>query len=52
VVATIVAFAVREMINGSFSTIDYKQSSRISVSGTERIYSFVSLFHNYLSTVV
>jgi len=50
-VATIVAFAFSKVINGSFSTIARKQALRISVSGAERLYSFLSVFLNHLSIV-
>jgi len=52
VVPTIAAFAFLMMINRSFSTIDRRQSSRISVFNADRESSFVSVFLNHLPTVV
>jgi len=40
------------VINGSFSTIDRKEYSRILVLVTERIYFLLSMFHNHLNTVI
>jgi len=40
------------VINGSFSKIDRKRSLWISISGTECIYIFLTVFANHLSTVV
>jgi hypothetical protein len=50
VVANIVALAFRKLINGSFSTVDFKQLPRIPVFDAERIYLFLSVFLNHLST--
>jgi hypothetical protein len=45
-------FAVRKVLNGSFCTMDRKQSLSISVSGTERMYFFVSVLLNHQRPVV
>jgi hypothetical protein len=52
VVANIVALAFRKLINGSFSTVDFKQLPRIPVFDAERIYLFLSAFFNHLTPVV
>lgn len=52
VAASIVAFAFRNVNEGSFSTISRKRALRISVLGAERLYFFLSAFLNHLSTVV
>jgi hypothetical protein len=52
VVATIVAFAFLNVINGWFATIDHKQSLKLSVFGAVRICVALSKFLNHLNTVV
>jgi len=47
-----ISFAFLKMINVSFSTIDGKQSLKISVFATERTYLFLPLFLNHQSPVV
>jgi len=50
--AAIVAFASRKVINRSFSTIDRKHSLRIPVFDAQRIYLFLSMFRKHLSAVL
>lgn len=52
VVATIVAFAFREVNEGPLTTIDGKQSLKMSVFGTERMYFFLPVLLNHLSTAI
>jgi hypothetical protein len=52
-VATIVvAFASPKVINGSFSTIDHKQTFRISGLGKGSMHGFLSVFPNRTSPMV
>jgi len=51
-VVCLVAFSFRKMINGSFFTIDRKQSLRISVFDARPMYLFLSVFLNHLTCVV
>jgi len=50
--ASILASAFHKLINGSFSIIDLNRALRISVSGAERIAFFLSVFLEYLITMV